>query len=161
MTKDIEGYRISPQQSQVFLRQRGFLRPLLAQCVIRLDGFVDLSTLRDAISTVISRHGVLRTRFVRPTASKLPLQVISDESRFDWRVIDPATFSNQGGDISGIDDFKRLGRALMEQEREVSFDLAGGATLHAAALPLTDQSCLLALSMPAVALSQYCFISLL
>jgi amino acid adenylation domain-containing protein len=152
MTNDIEGYRISPQQSQVFLRQRGFLRPLLAQCVIRLDGVVDLSTLRDAISTVVSRHDILRTRFVRPTAIKLPLQVISDESRFDWRVIDPSTFPlpNQAGDIPAIDDIKRLGRALLEQEREVSFDLADGAALHAAALPLTDQSCLLALSMLAL-----------
>jgi len=152
MTNDIEGYRISPQQAQVFLRQRGSLRPLLAQCVIRLDGSVDLPTLRDAISEVVLRHGILRTRFVRPTAIKLPLQVISDESHFDWRIIDPSTFPllNQNGDSSAIDDFKRLGRALLEQEREVSFDLADGAALHAAALPLTDQSCLLALSMLAL-----------
>ena len=149
MTNEIEGYRISPQQSQVFQRQRGFLRPLLAQSVIRLDGFVDFSALRDAISDVVKRHGILRTRFVRPTAIKRPVQVISDESRFDWRVIDPTTFSppNQAGDVSTVDDFKRLGRALMEQEREVPFDLANGAALHAAALPISDQSCLLAVSV--------------
>lgn len=152
MMNDIEGYRISPQQSQIFLRQRNFIRPLLAQCVIRLDGVVSLSALRDAISEVVTRHSILRTRFVRPTASKLPLQVISDESRFDWRIIDPSTFPppNQAGDVSAVDDFKRLGHALLEREREVSFDPTDGAALHAAALPLTDQSCLLALSMLSV-----------
>jgi amino acid adenylation domain-containing protein len=152
MTKDIEGYRISPQQSQVFLRQRDLPGPLLAQCVIRLDGIVDLPTLQEAISKVISRHDILRTRFVRPAAIKLPLQVISDETHLDWRVIDPAAFplANHVGDISAVNDFKLLGHALLEQERDAAFDLAAGATLHAAAVRLTDQSCLLALSMPAL-----------
>jgi amino acid adenylation domain-containing protein len=150
MTKDIEGYRISPQQSHVFLRQRGVAGPLLAQCVIHLDGIVDLSALQEAIAKVVSRHGILRTRFVRPAGIKLPLQVISDEARLDWRVVDstasPLTRSN--GDLPAPNDLERLSRALLEQEREIFFDLADGAMLHVAALPLTAKSCLLALSVP-------------
>lgn len=152
MTENIEGYRISPQQAHVFLRQRALPGPLLAQCVIRLDGIIVLDILQQAVAELVSRHAVLRTHFVRPAAIKLPLQVISDEALFDWRIIDRAapTSGISAGGSPAVEDLNQLGRDLLEQQAARSFDLADGPMLHVAVLPVTDQLYLLALCLPAL-----------
>jgi amino acid adenylation domain-containing protein len=157
-TEQIEAYRISPQQAHLFMRQRNQREPLLAQCVIRLDGPLDLNVLQKALTQVVTRHAILRTRFVRPEAIKLPLQVISDDARFDWRVLDAKAIEAAGVaavdtpaiDAPDVEDVERLCRTLLEEESARAFDLENGPVLHAALVSLSAEQHLLALSVPAL-----------
>jgi amino acid adenylation domain-containing protein len=153
LKEQIEAYRISPQQAHLFLRQRNQTEPLLAQCVIRLDGPLDLNALQRALTQVVARHAILRTGFMRPEAIKLPLQVISEEARFDWRVLDAKVIkaaNTAAVAAPAVEDVELLGHALLEAERARSFDLENGPVLHAALLPLSGEQHLLALSLPAL-----------
>ena len=153
LKEQLDAYRISPQQAHLFLRQRNQTEPLLAQCVIRLDGPLDLNTLQRALTQIVARHAILRTGFVRPEAIKLPLQVISEEARFDWRVLDSKAIkvaNTAAVAASAVEDVELLGHALLEAERVRSFDLENGPVMHAALLPLSGEQHLLALSLPAL-----------
>lgn len=72
-----EGYHLSPQQRRLWLLGKDILNlPYRAQGMIVLDGRLDRKILRNALSTLIERYGILRTTFRRIPAMSLPLQVI-------------------------------------------------------------------------------------
>jgi len=157
MTEQVEGYRLSPQQAHLYQRQERLGRPLLAQAVLTLTGALEQAALQAAVRAAVARHSILRTRFVRPPAIKLPLQVISGEAAFDWRVLDradleraarPADPDSRPAD-SGPDGScaeQRLLDALLEDERARPRDPA----LRAALVSLTPTRHLLALTLPAL-----------
>ena len=78
----IEGYRLSPQQERLWLLQRsgGGAMPSLAQCVILIDGRLEIEALRVGLIRVIERHEILRTSFHCLPGMSLPVQVIANPS---------------------------------------------------------------------------------
>jgi amino acid adenylation domain-containing protein/non-ribosomal peptide synthase protein (TIGR01720 family) len=75
----IQGYRLSPQQRRLWLL-RQFDRT--AQCAVRIDGELNVETLRQVISNVISQQEILRTTFKLLPGMTIPVQVISDDTHF-------------------------------------------------------------------------------
>ena len=71
----IQGYRLSPQQRRLWLL-RQFDRA--AQCAVRIDGELNVESLRQAISQVVSQQEILRTTFKLLPGMTIPVQVISD-----------------------------------------------------------------------------------
>jgi amino acid adenylation domain-containing protein len=83
VTGIVEGFRLSPQQAALWHDPASAARSVA--CVAVIGGDVDEDRLRRAVGDVVARHGILRTRFRRLPAMKLPLQVIEDEASFQWR----------------------------------------------------------------------------
>src|ERR1700754_76718 len=95
----IQGYRLSPQQLQVWL-SRADNGPCVVQCAVSIEGHLDCGRLRDAIRSVVERHEILRTAFQCLPGMNVPLQVISEEAVVSV----------------GIDDLSDLSAAEAEQQ---------------------------------------------
>ncbi len=75
----IQGYRLSPQQRRLWLLR---LFDRAAQCAVRIDGELEVETLRQAIRQVVAQQEILRTSFKLLPGMTIPVQVISDDTDF-------------------------------------------------------------------------------
>ncbi|MCA1568686.1 MAG: condensation domain-containing protein, partial [Acidobacteria bacterium] len=148
----MEGYRLSPQQARLYLRQDHSSPLASAQCVMRLEGELLPSALSEALRRSVARHVIFRTRFLRPPGVKLPLQVISDTATFGWLVLDPTDIQAAVSHDGHPPDGDSLTRALLEHERarERTRDLASDPVLRASLWQVSDKLHLLALTLPAL-----------
>ncbi len=94
------GYRLSPQQRQIWQEQQHFAPEdaranYCAQAVLVVHGNLEPDRLRAAVTDVVARHEILRTSFPRRTGIRTPMQVINDEPSIAWREED---FSNDSSD---------------------------------------------------------------
>src|SRR5215470_18267192 len=73
-------FKLSLQQECTWLQHEAGVRTS-AQCVIAIDGNVDVARLQRSLQQLVSEYEILRTVFRRQTGIKLPFQVIQEESR--------------------------------------------------------------------------------
>ena len=79
--KQIEGFRLSPQQKSLWLCQQKNPSPYYqTQGAIFLEGALAEDRLITALETVIKRQEILRTIFYKPQETNSPLQVILDSN---------------------------------------------------------------------------------
>jgi len=76
------GYRLSPQQQLLALTGG----TAAVQCGALIESGVDPEQLRAALVEVVSRHEILRTRFVSPPGVLGAQMVIGDEPALEWSV---------------------------------------------------------------------------
>src|SRR5687767_12933132 len=77
----VEGFQLSEQQKCLWL-QKGDGSPFLSQCALRLDGELNVETLRAALRMLVSQNEILRTSFHSLIGMDVPLQVIAEEAPF-------------------------------------------------------------------------------
>ena len=83
------GFRISPQQRQIWTSQQAFPdRPLRAVGAFIVAGTLDGDRFKEALRRAVERHEILRTTFQRPAGIKIPFQVVSEDVGFFWERID-------------------------------------------------------------------------
>jgi len=76
----IQGYRLSPQQTRLWLaEQSGARRSYCLRSLIELEGKLDQAILRQALDHLISQHEILRSSFQLLPGMTIPLQVIADQ----------------------------------------------------------------------------------
>ncbi|NEQ48306.1 MAG: amino acid adenylation domain-containing protein [Leptolyngbya sp. SIOISBB] len=80
----IEGFRLSPQQRQLWSLPSSSSADA-AQCVLRLEGHLQIASLQIALQQIVDRHEILRTTFQRQPGMKLPLQVIAEQGQVAWQ----------------------------------------------------------------------------
>lgn len=139
----MEGFRLSPQQRSVWdLQQVAGGRGFRAFCVIRIDGDLSPTLLRQAVEEVVGRHEILRTTFVRPPGIKSPFQVIGDAPQFSWTFVD----------LGAFDAAQQESRTAEQiaQENDRSFDLAHGPLLHLTLIKRAASVHVLLVSLPAL-----------
>src|SRR5688500_16303531 len=83
----IQGFRLSPQQKRLWLLQ-GQGPAYKAQAAIEIEGAVVTEALKRALSQVVMRNEILRTRFASLAGMKLPVQVVASSFHLDLRRID-------------------------------------------------------------------------
>ena len=114
----IEGYRLSPQQRQVWglLSRSTSARPH-AQCAVSVSGRAAAGALRRAVERLAARHEVLRTEFHRLPGMEFPIQVIGEDARVQWREVDLSEAGGGGGQAGegGVE-------GLMREERRLSVE---------------------------------------
>ena len=87
MSQRREGFRLSPQQRRLWsLQQEGWTGR--AQCVLQLEGRLDVQALHKAVQRLVSDYEILRTTFQQPPGIKMPLQVITDQADASWSELD-------------------------------------------------------------------------
>ncbi|MBI3415240.1 MAG: hypothetical protein HY043_07960, partial [Verrucomicrobia bacterium] len=136
------GFRLSPQQSQLWFHQQEDAASFCAQCAILIEGKFDKGALQAALASVVARHESLRTSFQRRAGMKLPLQMIGEPASIviaesDWSAL-PAT-----------EHLTKLEQAMIEQRRGAA-DLSTAAPLQATLCCLTPEKHVLLLSLPAL-----------
>jgi amino acid adenylation domain-containing protein len=137
------GFRLSPQQRQIWNSQQAF--PGLTLRVVGsflVEGKLDRDRMRQALTTVVERHEILRTAFVRPAGVKIPFQVISDKPEFFWRNIDLR-------DISESQQRERIDVIFSAEGKEpLAIDVGPALRVHF--VELSDERAVLLLALPAI-----------
>ena len=86
----IQGYRLSPQQRQLWTLRRGEdSAPYYSWCAIKIEGLrlakrtvseLDRSLLKQALAHVVTQYEILRTTFRLLPGMTIPVQVIAEEA---------------------------------------------------------------------------------
>ncbi|MEM8530667.1 MAG: amino acid adenylation domain-containing protein [Chloroflexota bacterium] len=76
-TQRIEGFQLSSQQKRIWTLQQKESRIYSAQATVHIEGSLDPSRLREALTTAVERYEILRTTFQRMSGMEMPLQVIT------------------------------------------------------------------------------------
>jgi len=132
--KAVEGYRLSPQQRQLWPLQRS-TPGYRAQLAVRLRGDLEPERLRTVLEGIVARHEILRTTFHSAPGIKLPVQVVGDGTPLDW------SCGELGDDAEVAATLSREGRHF--------FDLERGPVLRAVLLEGADEAALI-LTLPAL-----------
>ena len=140
MEDGLEGFRLSPQQARVWRSQRD--NGDLSQCAVLIEGPVQLDTLQRAVRSIVDRHEILRTRFVRSAGIKLPFQVVVDRAEPSWETHDWTGLapSRQQADLD----------LFFEDQRRPLPDLETTPLLRLALFKLTERSHALIVSLPSL-----------
>jgi amino acid adenylation domain-containing protein len=74
-----EGFRLSPQQRRLWhLHERNQGAAFGAQCLVRITGPLDTRRLDEAVTSVRTRHEILRTNFAFLEGTSIPVQVVNE-----------------------------------------------------------------------------------
>ena len=82
-----ESFQVSPQQEQLWLETPEGPSGRI-QAVVSLSGPIDPAAVPRALDSVVARHEILRTTFVRHPGIRVPLQVVRDELPPVWETVD-------------------------------------------------------------------------
>src|ERR1041385_8508993 len=131
------GYELSAQQKLFFVQGR---QATVVGLALLLEGEADASKVRSALTLLVQRHEILRTRFQRSAGMKFPFQVVADEASFAWDEVDfsPVAFERQQSRIS----------ILLADASEI--DIENGPVLHARLAKLDPRRCALILTISAL-----------
>jgi amino acid adenylation domain-containing protein len=141
----VVGYRLSPQQRRVWLAQHdasGMGLAYDAQCRVVIEGALNVEDFKAAVRDVVSRHEILRTRFVGRAGMKTPVQVIEERSDADWRV----------EDLSDLDPERQASRVeeLSEEETRCGPADERESTLRVVVLKLSGRRYVMILTLPSL-----------
>jgi amino acid adenylation domain-containing protein len=136
----IQGFRLSPQQKRLWLLE-GNRATSLARCAVRLEGALDAARLKEAARLVVAGHEILRTNFRRPAGVKLPVQIVSDEARLDWRAL--AAPAGSAARETVIEEYYRA-------EAARPFDLERDPAARFSLLSLSEREHVLFITLPAL-----------
>ena len=95
MADQIQGFRLSLQQERLWALGQGGGSACRAQCAVAITGRLDEEVLRGALQTIVDRHEILRTVFLRPPGSPKAVQVVRDRGSFLWgriSIAEPSRF---------------------------------------------------------------------
>jgi NRPS condensation-like uncharacterized protein len=137
----LEGFRLSPQQKQLWLLQPNN-SPYPAQCAILLQGELQLKILKEAVQHVVNRHEILRTSFHTRPGIVIPMQVISPSSNHFWQTFNLTDLTSQEQQVK-IDE-------LFLPARKVLFDWEKDPLLRLSLLLLSPQEHILLIALPSL-----------
>ena len=132
----IEGYRLSPQQTHVWLLERDS-RVYRVQCAVSITGALDSDRLAAALQKTVRRHEILRTSFLHVPGLDVPLQVVlENHESFVLCEIDLSFLPQQMQESEIVEQ--------LERELDRDFDYEHGVVVHSCLLKLeVDQHVLM------------------
>ncbi|MBP5972962.1 amino acid adenylation domain-containing protein [Brasilonema sp. CT11] len=142
MLKEIDGFRLSPQQKHVWQLQLINSLPYRAQCSVLIEGNLDIKTLKAALEQVVNRHEILHTIYNHLPGMTIPLQIITDSNIF-W---------NEDRDISSCtpEEQQNLLKVLFYQANQESFNLQQGPLLKLSVIKQSPSQYILLINLPAI-----------
>ena len=85
----MNGYKLSPQQKHVWLLQENDRKSIYETSFhVELSGKIDVERLRTAIEGVVRSHEIFRTALQRFPGMDLPLQVVTSQPLYSFRLHD-------------------------------------------------------------------------
>ena len=146
-TKNITGFRLSPQQKHLWLLQQVAPHlPQRARCICVIDGSLDVASLKRALRQVVERNEILRTSFLCLPEMNIPVQVIEDDYAFS--LIQHNLTAVPAGEI------KSRIEALYEEMRDSDDDSTRATPLKVSLLMLSELQHILLFSLPTMCADQ-------
>src|SRR5829696_798443 len=139
MQKHVEGFRLSPQQARFWLLKGQNPADQLSQSAIHVEGSLDVETLKRALQEIVARHDILRTDFYSQPGVKVPLQIIAEDGKPEWRIVARENFDVE--DATALDE-------LLREERERPFNAECESRLRFTLVKLDDGNHLLLAGLP-------------
>jgi amino acid adenylation domain-containing protein len=115
-TRVIEGFRLSPQQKQLWRLQQDSLA-YYAQCAILIEGDIESGALEEALKKILRKHEILRTTLDWIPGLETPFQLILENPPLPYRRVD--LNEKESGDIETV-----MGALFREESRP--FELKRG-----------------------------------
>ncbi|MEM9157380.1 MAG: condensation domain-containing protein, partial [Cyanobacteria bacterium P01_F01_bin.33] len=101
----IQGFRLSPQQKQLWLQQAGGdARAYAAIASVRANGIPDVQKLEVALQQLVERHEILRTTFQALPGMEIPLQVVQEMDASEANAVELKTI-----DLSHLSEAEQQG----------------------------------------------------
>lgn len=138
---DVQGFRLSPQQKRLWALQQTF-GAAYAQGILAIDGVLDRPRLERSVEAAVARHEALRTLFCREPGVKVPLQVIAEDGRPAWDVVDVEAVGAAAQAARRDDILKEHRRQLVDWDR--------GPLFRCTLCRLSDRTHWLLISLPAM-----------
>jgi amino acid adenylation domain-containing protein/FkbM family methyltransferase len=110
----VEGYRLSPQQKQIWLLQQDS-QAYNAQCAILIEGELESGGLESALKKIVRKHEILRTTLGHAPGFETPVQVILENIPLPYRKVDLR--GEQSGDAEIV-----LSRFFREETRHLDLN---------------------------------------
>src|SRR6266542_6547838 len=139
----IEGFRLSPQQIRLWRVRNSGRSAYRAQCLLPLEGTLDVARLCRSLHSLEERHEILRTTYKHIAGIEPPLQVIGDAARCCPQEIDISNLPRDGQAVGEMELFHALWRS--------PFDLAETPVMRAWLIRKNEVRAGLLLSLPAMA----------
>ena len=96
LTKNVAGYRLSPQQEHLWgLQSINQNNCYIAQCAVSIGGELDVEILKKSLQDVVNQHEILRTSFRCLPEMTIPLQVIADSQDISINYYEWSDFSTK------------------------------------------------------------------
>lgn len=144
MQKHVEGFRLSPQQARFWLLKGQNPADHLSQCAILVEGSLDVHTLKRDLQEIVARHDILRTYFYSQPGVKVPLQIIAEDGKPEWRIVVREIVARENLDVedpTALDE-------LLREERERPFDTECESRLRFTLVKLNGGNHLLLAGLP-------------
>ena len=129
----IEGFRLSPQQTDRWMLQQESQnqKVFCVQCVVQLEGQLVAADFRAAVQHLTDRNEILRTVFYRHPGTRMPLQVVRESQ--------PC-----------ISSWVYLGQESKIEELAGEFDLERGPLLHVQVVSSPGNKHTLTITLPSL-----------
>lgn len=138
---DIQGFRLSPQQKRLWTLQQKF-GIAYAQGTLAIRGLLDVVCLERAVNDAVAKHEAFRTLFYTEPGVKVPLQVIVEDGKVVWEIIELQA--------EGAATQETTRKELLEGHRSRSIDWEQGPLLRCTLCRLSDRGHWLLMSLPAI-----------
>ncbi|NEQ48311.1 MAG: amino acid adenylation domain-containing protein [Leptolyngbya sp. SIOISBB] len=139
----IEGFRLSPQQRDVWQRQQDHSCAANQVLVaVEIKGDLQLDRLKTAVQKVIQQHEILHTRFASVPGMALPLQVIAAPT-CTWEPLLDVSHLTRDQQAQPIG-------TIWEETKQRSLDLEHAPPLHLQLIKQSKQQHLWLISLPAL-----------
>lgn len=141
MLGEIQGFRLSPQQKNLWTWQEFDQNAYFSQCAILIEGYLKVDTLKEALAQVVKRHEILRTNFYCLSEMSIPLQIITDNNIIWGETYDFSSYNQQQAELLSN---------LFNQFREQPFDLQQDCMLRVSLVHLSTDKNILIIALSAL-----------
>ncbi|HLO87426.1 MAG TPA: amino acid adenylation domain-containing protein [Nostocaceae cyanobacterium] len=142
MLEEMQGFRLSPQQRNLWTWQEVDQSSYCSQCAILIEGELKINTLKQALEKLVDRHEILRTNFQCLSGMSIPLQVITNNNIVWGENYDFSSYNHQ--------EQAELLSNLFNQFRQQPFDLQQGCMLRVSLVNLSIEKNILLIALPAL-----------
>jgi len=147
-TKQIEGFRLSPQQKRVWLlEESNNVSTLRVQCAVLIEGKLKINVLKTALQNIVNQYEILRTSFYQLPEMKIPMQVIADNYEIDVTEVDLCNLTEQEQEACLNELFNKI--------KKLPFDLKKQPPVQASIITLSPEKYILTLNLSALIADGY------
>ena len=135
-----QGFRLSPQQKQIWLWQEETESIFGAACLATLTGKLDATALRLALADLVAEFEILRTTFPVPPGLAQPLQSVAAAASPAWQEVD----------LTDLPAAAQEEAIRLHLDAPLIVDWAAGPLLQATLFCSGEEEYALALKLPAL-----------
>lgn len=135
-----QGFRLSPQQKQIWLWQEETESIFGAACLATLTGKLDATALRLALADLVAEFEILRTTFPVPPGLAQPLQSVAAAASLAWQEVD----------LTDLPAAAQEEAIRLHLDAPLIVDWAAGPLLQATLFCSGEEEYALALKLPAL-----------